>query len=182
VKIACNITVSLALDQNGNPASVRQWPLCGQWPHTTHVGMSLEEEKQENSCGPEENYAIDPEKKFHRAPPAPSANSGLKHSFSTSPCLKSTGPIPRSPWLTAHPHIYVCLLSVFRSPLNCALASQTPSPCPETQREWVIKFPHQTARALHSWALQRSCAVAQSKMLGLVNMSYNIIICLWGQG
>jgi len=27
--------------------------------------MSLEEEKQENSCGPEENYAIDPEKKFH---------------------------------------------------------------------------------------------------------------------
>lgn len=53
------------MDQNGNPASVRQWPLRGQWPHTTHVGLSLEEEKQENSCGPEENYAIDPRKNVH---------------------------------------------------------------------------------------------------------------------
>lgn len=29
-------------------------------------------------------------------------------------------------------------------------------------------------------SLQRSYAVAPRKMLGLVNMSYNIIICLWG--
>lgn len=29
-------------------------------------------------------------------------------------------------------------------------------------------------------SLQRSYAVAPGKMLGLVNMSYNIIICLWG--
>jgi len=51
-------------------------------------------------------------------------------------------PSPRSPWLAAHPHIYVCLLSVFRSPLNCALAGQTHSTRPKTHREKVIKFPH----------------------------------------
>lgn len=91
-------------------------------------------------------------------------------------------PSPRSPWLAAHPHIYVCLLSVFRSPLNCALAGQTHSTRPKTHREKVIKFPHlcQTYKAWSSLALQGSYAVAQSKMLELVNMSYNIIIRLWG--
>lgn len=91
-------------------------------------------------------------------------------------------PSPRSPWLAAHPHIYVCLLSVFRSPLNCALAGQTHSTRPKTQREKVIKFPHlcQTYKASSSLALRGSYAVAQSKMLELVNMSYSIIIRLWG--
>lgn len=91
-------------------------------------------------------------------------------------------PSPRSPWLAAHPHIYVCLLSVFRSPLNCALAGQTHSTRPKTQREKVIKFPHlcQTCKTWSSLALWGSYAVAQSKMLELVNMSYNIIIRLWG--
>lgn len=93
----------------------------------------------------------------------------------------SLAPSPRSPWPAAHPHISVCLLSVFRSPLNCALAGQTHSTRPKTQREEVIKFPHlcQTYKAPSSPALRGSSAVARSEMLELVNMSYNILTRLW---
>lgn len=75
--------------------------------------------------------------------PSPKVTLCPEHSFTTFPCFKSDRPLPspRSSWLPAHPHIYVCLLSVFRSPLNCVLAGQTHSTRPKTRQEKVIEFP-----------------------------------------
>lgn len=41
VKIVCNITFSLAPDQNANPLSAREWPRCGHYT-TQPVAVALE--------------------------------------------------------------------------------------------------------------------------------------------
>lgn len=89
-------------------------------------------------------------------------------------------PSPRSAWLPAHPHISVCLLSVFRSPLNCALAGQTHSARPKTQRGKVIEFPHlcQTHGAARARAGKRCSRT--SEMLQLVNVSSRVVPGPWG--
>lgn len=79
----------------------------------------------------------------HRLPPK--SSFVLKHSFTTFPRLQIRQAPPPPP---GHPgclpiHTFnVCLLSVFRSPLNCVLAGQTYSTRPKTRRgEKVIEFP-----------------------------------------
>lgn len=74
-------------------------------------------------------------------------------------------------------HTRLSAAPCLQKPINCALAGQTHSARPKTRREEVIKFPHlrQTSKAPSSLAVRGSDAVAQSKMLELVNMSYNIL-------
>lgn len=76
-------------------------------------------------------------------------------------------------WPSARTHICVCLLSVFRGPLNSALAGPDTltSPLRPTERRKVIRFPYPCQTHIHRHAsVEVACSCEWSSLLSLPNI------------
>lgn len=76
-------------------------------------------------------------------------------------------------WPSARTHICVCLLSVFRGPLNSALAGPDTLTSPLRPTEWrkVIRFPYPCQTHIHRHAsVEVACPCEWSSLLSLPNI------------